>query len=1584
MAGQAPTVVLPSLRLAEAWTGVPARRERIARELGALGDRSGLAVAAALHHELGRIAERAGKVDEALAHYQTAHVHDPGAIATIWAIRRIHEVGSRWQDVLQTLKAELAALSDPRAQSQVWTERGMLVWSRLSDASEARRAFEEAVLLDPRAVRPCQLLEWLEAVHGDPAARLGRLAQLAERMPAPELASAYRVELAFEEWRKDGSDRGRAAAIMQAALNGAAAPSAVLDAIEYFAEESGSAHVLLAALEERRALVEGASAASRLEVQSILLWSAAVAAGPGKDPMAALSEYREAIAMAPEPEMLPELIRRAAWAGAWSVAQAVAAALGPANATQSAAYALLAGKPDVARAELKARMDATPDDWIAGLLAAETERVSGGWAAVAAALEARLAQSFDAAVAVELAELEANALGRADAAALRLERALEGETSGPAREDAFALLEELLERTRDAGRLEALWARERARESPAREYQIERLCDSAIRRGDLRRAAEALGRPTLPRRTVRLATLLQDAGDSGAAIEAFEAAQASGDQSGEDPLGMALRAGALALDRAQSPDLAAIWYGRAHAIAPASAEADLGLDTALAALDRRADRIRATLSTLEAAPRSESWTTRALERAWLLADESNRPEALAQLDAIEAVEPDRPDVAVLRFVLLFGSRSWDAVQVQLVRLAALEDGDLGPAFLLEAAETAELGSKDPARALDLYLQIAGRVAPPRSDSLRARAGVVRTAVRLATADAVGRAADLAQGAPEGFEAEDLAELAGLSSHVLADDARAQRLAQAAIAALPDAEPAFVQCTLLGALRSADRAADAAESARIALDLAARVDDVSVATALRMHGARSLEAAGMDPLEILQGALETSGGDPAVLHALARHSPRLDPALRARIAELRADEARDDPAERAVELGLRAEALAESGDLEGAWALLEEAHELQPLCLSCLLSAQDVAEQIGEPRRLVLATERLAAAFEDADLAADAWIEAGTLYSDAIRDPAAAIRCFLAADRSRPGDRSAFGALRALFVEGGRWNELARLLAHQLGLGQPVEATVELLWQRALVEGWTGNIDGARRDLDAVLAAQPDHLGALEWRAAIHALERQDDAALETYERLLRALERDGRPDGGGLDEQRFATTCIRIGEVGRRVGLDPTAILDVMGRALERRPSCPHALRHAADQAIRLGQWDDAAATLERLAPLCDDPQRRARTEMELCRIHSGERYDQDAAGLAVRRALAADPLSLDAVVALVELSAWVVTPVELAQRLDVAIAARRVALDSGREPRWALFLAELAVLQRLRGREEQAELVGGAARLAGEDPERVTRTAMPPSLERGRVKLEHIDVDLPEGAPRPMLPPEGELKDDLHALLQPDRTAAEHRVEALWQLLGPAVVRRLADERIGAAWQRAARQKARPDEPLMAFAAPIAGLLAAGRVEIIRSDEVPGIALGRRTVTVLGDSGVELAVDSRVEAPPPPAVAYRLARAVATAVLDVGTLELVRHDSLVAAFEAAKDAGSALVEKLGKKERTRARDLLCEVGPEDVESWYLSRRLGLAQLLMVLAPDVGSAAKELGADPRSLDRLCLFLASARFESLRNRVRHAH
>lgn len=1588
MAAQPPIHLLPGLRLAESWTGPEARRVRLAAELDACEPGGEPTRRAILHAELGRLAERAGKTEDARAHYEAALAEEPGTLPVIWALRRQHARAGRVPDWLDGFNAEIAATSDERPQARLWVERALVAMRYKADPAEARACLGRAIGLDPTWPRPRQLAEWLEARHGSPEARLERLAGLADVVPDPELRSAYRVELAWAEWRK-GTPEARAAAsvVLQAALEGAAAPSAVLDCLEHFAEETRSADTLLRALEQRRALVEGASSAAKLEAQAILLSASAVAAGAGADPLAALASYRDAAALAPEPEMLPELVRRAVWARAWGVAHTVAGALGPSWSLAAAMFGVFAHKPDAARALLGARLAAAADDELAAAMLGEIDRIGGAWARVGAGLEERLlhASTDEARVslAVEVSEIDAELEGRQDHAVERLRQVLPLATAGD-REDAFALLEELLDRGAETAALEELWRAELTRAQEAgvdaaapRAYLAERLCDAAVRAGDYARAAEALA--TGESDAARRAALLEEAGHPVAALEAHEEAFREAREL-DVGFAIALRAGALARDRVADAEAAARWYERAHRLHPERIESDEGLDDALALLGRGAERADAALRTLAAIPKDERWITRALERAWVLYELDRHVEALVQLEAIEEIEAGRPDVWVLRWRILERARAWGPLSEQLVRLSELEGGAAKGEWILEAAAVVELGLDDPGRALRLYVEALD--ADPESP--RARDGVVRTAARVRSPAAVTEAIEVAERDPFGLDPEDLTELAGLAREVLEDPDRAGLVARARLAATDTANPAprpdgrlptspepatlGELTTLLGALQDAESAGDLVRGIALGQALADRTTDASLQASLLVKAARAAEVGrGEDPIPTLLDAFARAPDDGEVVQALSRHLPRLPLAERVEVlARLCRDT--DLPApDRAVLLVQSGEAQAEAGALEDAWASFAEAAELDPTHLGALAGAQDVALEIGEPRRVVVATERLAAALADPDQSADAWIEAGHLYVDALRDAGGAMRCFVEADARRPGDWASFRALRSLFLEAGRAGELARLYTRQISTGEGGHGAVALHWERAVVEGWTGNLEGAERDLDAVLLAEPDHVDALEWRAGLYARAGRAEPAAELYARLLPLLE----ALEGPFAEQRLAMASLRVAELAEVGGVDPAMALDVLGRLLARRPSCPETLRSAADLAARLGQWDDAARALGRLVQVVPPGAARARVAMELCRVHGSERWDQDAAAEVARFAFQQDPLSLDAILALVDLSAYVVSAEELAREVDAAIAARRAELGA-RTDGGGRLLAELALLLRLRGAAELSDIVASAARLQGSDPDRLVHASLRPSAGRGRADLSSIPP-APATGPTDL----GSLRAELVQLAAAD--PADARLDAAWAVLGPGIVKRSFDDRIAAAWDAPARKKPRPDDPLLAQVVALVRLLGGERVEISRAEGVPGIALARRTVTVLGSSVLELLVDARLEPDGPPAARYRVARAVAVAMLDLGP-ELVRHDALVAALVGAVDPASPLWEKVAKKERPRVQALLVGVNADSVAHWFLGRRLGLARLVMALCPHVGSAAKELGTDPARLDALCRTLGSADFASLRERL----
>jgi hypothetical protein len=446
----------------------------------------------------------------------------------------------------------------------------------------------------------------------------------------------------------------------------------------------------------------------------------------------------------------------------------------------------------------------------------------------------------------------------------------------------------------------------------------------------------------------------------------------------------------------------------------------------------------------------------------------------------------------------------------------------------------------------------------------------------------------------------------------------------------------------------------------------------------------------------------------------------------------------------------------------------------------------------------------------------------------------------------------------------------------------------------------------------------------------------------------------------------------RIAELAEAGGVDPAMALDVLVRILARRPRCPETLRHAAQLAGRLGQWDDAARIFNRLVQVTPPGAARARVAMELCRIHGSERWDQNAAADTARFAFREDPLSLDAILALVDLSTSVVPPDELAREVEGAISARRAALAK-RTDGGGRLLAEIALLLRVRGIPELSDVVASAARLQGDDPDRLVHASLRPSAVRGRADLSAVERPPVTGGTDLVA-----LRAELARLAGAE--PGDEAIESAWALVGPIVVKRSPDDRITNAWDAPTRKKPRPDDPLLREVAPSVKLLGAERIEVHRAQSVPGIALARRTVTVLGSTVLELLVDARLEPDGPPAARYRVARAIVVAMLDLGH-ELVRHDALIAAVAGATDPASPVLDKVAKKDRPRLLGLLAGVTPERVDHWFLGRRLGLARVVMTLSPHVGSAAKELGTDPERLDTLCRALGSEEFASLRERVR---
>lgn len=139
-------------------------RERIAADVDARSDaRKALMVRIAE-----ALADRLGDVPEALLAYR-AVLDDFGAERSVLsALERLYEKAEQWQDLGETLEAELALATGDADRIAVLTRLGDVRRTRLTDTPAAIEAYREALTLDPAAV-PAR--EALEALLDDAEAR---------------------------------------------------------------------------------------------------------------------------------------------------------------------------------------------------------------------------------------------------------------------------------------------------------------------------------------------------------------------------------------------------------------------------------------------------------------------------------------------------------------------------------------------------------------------------------------------------------------------------------------------------------------------------------------------------------------------------------------------------------------------------------------------------------------------------------------------------------------------------------------------------------------------------------------------------------------------------------------------------------------------------------------------------------------------------------------------------------------------------------------------------------------------------------------------------------------------------------------------------------------------------------------------------------------------------------------------------------------------------------------------------------------------------------------------------------------------
>lgn len=373
-------------------------------------------------------------------------------------------------------------------------------------------------------------------------------------------------------------------------------------------------------------------------------------------------------------------------------------------------------------------------------------------------------------------------------------------------------------------------------------------------------------------------------------------------------------------------------------------------------------------------------------------------------------------------------------------------------------------------------------------------------------------------------------------------------------------------------------------------------------------------------ELLEGAYEATGrwGDlKAVLeHRLAKGEASQRRELQLRLAEL---------------------AATSLGDADGAYQALEAAFLDNPEDLELWDRLGQAAEAAGKHEALAVAfgTAIEVGELNDAD-AAQLAARAADIYDMVLGRPeeAEALHRRVLANDSL--DARAFEALKELFTNQERWEDLQVLYRNRIAETYDADAKLELLLQVCfLFEEILDNPELAIRSYQEVLELEPEHdpsRRALErlyrsterWRDLVALLRQEVDRIDEEDTVKLTAL----TFEIGELHEFRLEEPAIAVDQYEQLLERDPKHVR--AQEALERLIGDPGQRQRIAATLEPLydsqGAWAELGKILEVQLEDISDPSGQLALLTRIADLHENKLHDMDAAFAALRRAVLAEP----------------------------------------------------------------------------------------------------------------------------------------------------------------------------------------------------------------------------------------------------------------------------------------------------------------------------------------------------------------------
>ena len=356
---------------------------------------------------------------------------------------------------------------------------------------------------------------------------------------------------------------------------------------------------------------------------------------------------------------------------------------------------------------------------------------------------------------------------------------------------------------------------------------------------------------------------------------------------------------------------------------------------------------------------------------------------------------------------------------------------------------------------------------------------------------------------------------------------------------------------------------------------------------------------------------------------------------------------------------------------------------------------------------------------------------GQVYDRELDDPERAVETYSSIIDLDPEDYDAAQALDRLFVKTQRWYDLLAVLERQTELAPSPGEVVSLRFR--IGELWREHLKDLGRAVEAyrqVLSMDPTHEPTVQ---ALEALMTGKDEPVLAAAVLEPIYESAGEWDrviavyevmqANSDDAVRTVELLSRIAEIEERRLSHQNAAFDVYGRALRIDPTNQDVLAHLERLAAETGHWAKLATLLASEIERIDEPRRAIELLLRLARVYEEETGQLEEAIATYRRAVAADPDSKAALVALDRLYG------RAQQWEDLADVVRReIRIAPTDEDRVALTfrlaqIYELALVDMPKAVEAYREV------LTADPTHAETRAALERMFMGGTMQLEIADV---------------------------------------------------------------------------------------------------------------------------------------------------------------------------------------------------------------------------------------------------------------